>query len=132
MPEPIPDNPHPAPDGLLRGLPSLSRRTWLLLATGALLLVVLFVFDGCSGVKIDEERAIVSARAALESAEGSFVPEHVDVRLIRQGFPPQARWAVLLVIPDPEGGRLAYLRRAAITVDARTGEVLKVDIAGSG
>ena len=129
MPE-TPDNPQPAPDG--QRLRSISRLTWLLSATGGLLFVVLFVFDGCSGVKIDQELAVTNARAALESAEGSFVPDHVDVRLIRQGFPPQAAWAVVLVIRDPEGKRFSYLRRAAITVDARTGEVLEVDIAGSG
>ncbi len=132
MPEPTLDSPQPPPGGPLRHLSSVSRRSWLLLATGGLLLVVLFVFDGCSGVEIDEESAVDIARAALENAEGSFVPDHVDVRLIRQGFPPQARWAVVLVIRDPEGKRLAYLRRAAITVDARTGEVREIDIAGSG
>lgn len=132
MPEPDPDSQQPAPSGLIRRLLAMSRLTKLLLATGGLLFVVLFFFDGCSGVEIGEEAAVATARAALENAEDSFVPDHVEVKLIRQGFPPQARWAVVLVIRDPEGGRQSYLRRAAVTVDARTGEVLEIDIAGSG
>ena len=131
MPEPTPDNPDPRPGGLLRRLLSISGRGRLLIATGGLLVVALFVFNGCSGVKIDEEVAIVTARQVLEDSPDSFVPDHVDVRMIRQGFPPQPRWAVVLVIRDPEGNRSAYLRRAAITVDARTGEVLEVDIASA-
>lgn len=132
MQEPTDERPKPARSGLIGRLRSTTRLTRLLIATGGFLLVVLLVFDGCSGVKTDQESAVATARVALENAEGGFVPDHVDVRLIRQGFPPQPAWAVVLVIRDPEGGRLAYLRRAAITVDARTGEVLEVDIAGSG
>ena len=132
MPEPTSESPKPVSGGPLRRLVPRSRSARLLIATGGLLLVVLLVFDGCSGVEIDEERAVANARVALENAEGSFEPEFVDVRFIRQGFPPRPIWAVVLVIPDPEGGRNAYLRRAAITVDAGTGEVLEVDIAGSG
>lgn len=132
MTDPSPDNPTPAPGGLLRRLLPTSRPARLLVSAGALLLVVLLVFDGCSGVEITEEQAVATARASLDSAEGSFVPERTEVRLIRQGFPPQPRWAVVFVIPDPEGGRSAYLRRAAITVDAATGAVIEVDIAGSG
>ncbi len=132
MIDPTPDNPEPAPRSLLGRLLPTSRPARLLISVGALLLVVLLVFDGCSGVEIDEETAIAAARAALEGAEESFVPERTEVRLIRQGFPPQPRWAVVLVIPAPDEGRSAYLRRAAVTVDARTGEVLELDIAGSG
>lgn len=132
MTDPIPDSPTPAPGRLFWRLLPTSRPARLLIAVGALLLVVLFVFDGCSGVKTTEEQAVATARAALDSAEGGFVPERMEVRLIRQGFPPQPRWAVVFVIPDPEGDRSAYLRRAAITVNAATGEVLEVDIAGSG
>lgn len=132
MSDPTHDDPKPAPASLIRRLLPTSRPARLLIAVGALLLVVLVVFDGCSGVEITEEQAVATARAALDDAEGGFIPERVEVKLIRQGFPPQPRWAVVFVIPDPEGGRSAYLRRAAITVNAATGELLEVDIAGSG
>ncbi len=131
MTAPDPEGSSPERSGLLRRLLSMSGRGRLLIATGMLLLVALFVFDGCSGVEIDEEVAVAAARQALEESPDSFVPDFEDVRLIRQGFPPQPRWAVVLVIRDPEGGRSSYLRRAAVTVDARTGEVLEIDIAGS-
>ncbi len=133
MADPTSDSPQPAPGSLLRRLLPTSRSARLLVAAGLLLLVVLVFFDGCSGVEIDEDRAVAAARAALDSAEGSFVPERTEVKLIRQGFPPRPRWAVVFVVPDPEGApRSAYLRRAAVTVDAATGEVVEVDIAASG
>lgn len=132
MNDPTPDKPEPAPGGVLRRLLPKSRPARLLVAVGALLLVVLFGFDGCSGVEVTEEQAVATARAAFEAAEGSFIPERTEVRLIRRGFPPQPRWAVVFVIPDPEGGRSAYLHRAAVTVNAATGEVMEVDIASPG
>ena len=121
---------NPAPKGLLDRLKSMERRTWLLIATGALLAIFFLFFDGCSGAEVSEEEALATARAAFEQSANSFVPEKTQVQFLRQDFPPKPVWAVVFSIPDPEGGRHDYLQYAAVVVHATTGRVMEINIDG--
>ena len=102
---------------------SVPGRTKLLLATGAVLAISLIFFRGCSGVEISEEDAVATARAEID-----FEPERTEARVLRQGFPTRPVWVVVFTVPDPEGGRDDFLRRAAVWVDAGTGELIDVEI----
>ena len=111
---------------------TLGNRKWVLVGTGVLLAIILFFFDGCSGVEVDEQDALARARAALDAAPGGFEPDRSEIRLIRRGFPPRPSWAVVLTLSDPAGGRDDFLRQAAIIVDAGTGAVTEVDLIEPG
>ncbi len=104
----------------LRTMPG---RTKLFLATGVVLLVLVFVFKGCSGVEIEEEEAVAAARAEID-----FEPERTEARVLRQGIGAQPVWMVVFTVRDPEGGREDFLHHAAVEVDVRTGEVLEVNV----
>lgn len=107
---------------------TLGNRKWVLVGTGVLLVIILIFFDGCSGVEVEQEDALAAARAALDATPGSFEPDRSEIRLIRRGFPPRPAWAVVLTLTDPAGGRDAFLRQAAVIVDAATGTVTEVEL----
>ncbi len=106
---------------------TLGNRKWVLVGTGMLLLIILVFFDGCSGVDVEQEDALATARAALQTAPGSFEPDQSEIRLIRRGFPPRPAWAVVFTLTDPAGGRDDFLRQAAVVVDAGTGAVTEFE-----
>lgn len=106
---------------------TLGNRKWILLGTGVLLAILLIFFDGCSGIDVEQEDALVTARAALETAPGSFEPDRSEIRLIRRGFPPRPAWAVVFTLTDPAGGRDDFLQQAAVVVDAQTGAVTEIE-----
>ena len=120
MPEhdPTPEEPKSL-GGRIRSIPG---RTKLLIAVGVLLAFI-FTTGRCSGVEIEKDQAIATARAALERSEGAFVPEQTAARIVHQGVPTTAVWVVVFTTSDPDGGRNDYLRRANVSIDARTGEV---------
>lgn len=99
-----------------------------LLFIGAGLLVVVFLLRGCSGVDISKEEAIAVATAAFEADEGYFEPEKTEARVLRQGIPTRAVWIVVFTVADPDGSRTEFLRHATVRVDARSGDVIEVDI----
>ena len=111
---------------------TLGNRKWLLLGTGVLLAVLLIFFDGCSGIDVEQEDALVTARAALDATPGSFEPDRSEIRLIRRGFPPQPAWAVVFTQTDPAGGRDDFLRQAAVIVDAQTGVITELEFIEPG
>lgn len=122
MPEPESDS-NPGPRRPLDRLRAMPRQTKLLVAVGAVLVVSLVSFQSCSGIEISEEDAVATARAEID-----FEPERTEARVLRQGFPPAPVWVVVFTVPDPEGGRNDFLRHAAVRVDARTGELIDVEI----
>ncbi|WP_419944635.1 hypothetical protein [Candidatus Poriferisodalis sp.] len=111
---------------------TLGNRKWVLVGTGALLLVILIFFDGCSGVEVEQEDAIAVARAALEATPERFEPDRSEIRLIRRGFPPRPAWAVVFTLADPAGDRDDFLRQAAVVVDAATGAVTEIEFIEPG
>lgn len=115
--------PEPESRNLFDRFRSVPGRTKLLLATGAVLAVSFLFFQSCSGVEITEEEAVATARAEID-----FEPELTEARVLRQGIPTRPVWVVVFTIPDPEGGRNDFLRHAEVRVDARTGELLDVEI----
>lgn len=115
--------PEPESRNLFDRFRSVPGRTKLLLATGAVLAISLIFFRGCSGVEVSEEDAVATARAEID-----FEPERTEARVLRQGFPTRPVWVVVFTVPDPEGGRDDFLRRAAVWVDAGTGELIDVEI----
>ena len=115
--------PEPESRNLFNRLRSMPGRTKLLLATGVVLAISLIFFRGCSGVEVSEEDAVATARAEID-----FEPERTEARVLRQGFPTRPVWVVVFTVPDPEGGRDDFLRRAAVWVDAGTGELIDVEI----
>ena len=127
-------NPEPAggrsSNPLVRAV-RLPGRTKLLIAVG-LLLVVIFATQSCQGVDITEAQAIATARSALAAQPGAFEPANTDVKVLRQGFPPQPVWVVVLTVPDPEGGSRDFLHHAAVWVDAQTGRVRRINVTGPG
>ena len=115
--------PEPESRNLFDRLKAMPRQTKLLVAVGAVLAVSLVFFRSCSGVEISEEDAVATARAEID-----FNPERTEARVLRQGFPTRPVWVVVFTVRDPEGGRDDFLRHAAVRVDARTGELLDVEI----
>lgn len=115
--------PEPESRSLFDRLRSMPGRTKLLLAVGALLAVSFLFFRSCSGIEITEEDAVATARAEID-----FEPERTEARVLRQGIPTRPVWVVVFTVPDPEGGRNDFLRHAAVWVDARTGELIDVEI----
>ena len=81
----------------------------------------------CPDIEITEEDAVATARAEI-----NFEPERTAARMLRQGFPTRPVWVVVFTVTDPEGGRDNFLRHAAVRVDARTGEVLNVEVSEPG
>lgn len=106
---------------------TLGNRKWILLGTGVLLAIILIFFDGCSGIDVEQEDALVTARAALDATPGSFEPDRSEIRLIRRGFPPRPAWAVVFTLTDPAGGRDDFLQQAAVVVDAQSGVVTELE-----
>lgn len=104
-------------------LKAMPRQTKLLVAVGAVLVVSFIFFRSCSGIEISEEDAVATARAEID-----FEPERTEARVLRQGIPTRPVWVVVFTVPDPEGGRNDFLRHAAVRVDARTGELIDVEI----
>lgn len=104
-------------------LKAMPRQTKLLVAVGAVLAVSFIFFRSCSGIEISEEDAVATARAEID-----FEPERTEARVLRQGIPTRPVWVVVFTVPDPEGGRNDFLRHAAVRVDARTGELIDVEI----
>ena len=115
--------PEPESRNLFDRLRSMPGRTKLLLAVGVLLAVSFLFFRSCSGIEITEEDAVATARAEID-----FEPAETKARVLRQGIPTRPVWVVVFTVPDPEGGRNEFLRHAAVRVDARTGELLDVEI----
>ena len=113
--------------GPLGRLLALSGRAKLLIAV-ALVLVVIFATQSCQGVDVTEEEAVATARSTLADDPGAFEPARVEAKVLRQGFPPDPMWIVVLSVPDPEGGPEDFLHHAAVWVDARTGEVRQVEV----
>ncbi len=131
----LPARPDPEPAGgrptnpLMR-LVKLPGRTKLLIAL-AVLLVVIFATRSCSGVDISQEEAITAARTALAAHPDAFEPARVEAKVLRQGFPPDPVWVVVLTVADPEGSSEDFLHHAGIWVDAKTAQVRQIDISGS-
>lgn len=126
-------DPEPAggrPTNPLVRLLRLPGRTKLLIAVGVLLAVV-FATRSCSGVEITQAQAIDAARTALAAHPDTFEPTRVGAKVLRQGFPPDPVWVVVLTVADPEGGSEDFLHHAGIWVDAKTGQVNQIDISGS-
>jgi hypothetical protein len=109
----------------------LPGRTKLLIATGVLL-AVLFATRSCSGVDITEAEAVTAARAALAADPDAFEPTRVEAKILRQGFPPDPVWVVVLTVADPEGDSEDFLHHAGIWVDAATGQIRQIDVQSDG
>ena len=126
MTDPTPD---PKPAGLLGRIMGMQGRTRLLIAVGALLVVIaVFAPQSCGGREIDEDQAIATASAALAAEPGAFAPENTEARLLRQGFPARLMWVVVFSVADPEGGPEDFLHKADIWVNAGTGELEQVNV----
>jgi uncharacterized lipoprotein YbaY len=84
----------------------------------ALLLVALLVSRGCaaSDREVSQEQAEEIAREATP-----FEPDRVQIRLIQQGIPPRAVWAVSLYDVDAND---TPTRQNLVLVDGRTGEIV--------
>lgn len=115
--------PEPESRNLFDRLKAMPRQTKLLVAVGAVLAISLIFFRSCSGIEISEEDAVATARAEID-----FEPERTEARVLRQGIPTRPVWVVVFTVSDPEGGRNDFLRHAAVRVDARTGELIDVEI----
>ena len=115
------------PRGFFERLRVAPGRPLLLVAVGVIL-VVLFLRGGCSGVEIEQSQAIVTARAALDEHPEAFVPEATEAKLLRQGFPPTPMWVVVFTVPDPEGDAEQFLHHAAVWVHAGTGELRQINV----
>jgi hypothetical protein len=74
-----------------------------------------------SQVRISEEQAI-----ALAEDQVDFEPEHVQIRLLRQGLNSKPFWFVVLSVPTPKD-ESDFARLVQFRVDANTGEVEQVD-----
>ena len=115
------------PKGIFERLRGARGRPLLLIAVG-LILVILFLRGGCSGVEITEGQAINTARAALEAHPEAFLPEQTEAKILRQGFPPTPMWVVVFTVPDPEGDSEQFLHHAAVWVHAGTGELRQIEV----
>lgn len=112
---------------MLRRLMAVPGRTKLLIAVGVLL-VFLFATRSCQGVDISEEQATATARAALADDPGAFTPERTEAQILRQGFPPQSMWVVVFTVREPDGGPEDFLHRAAVWVNAGSGELEQINV----
>ncbi len=127
-------NPEPAggrsSNPLVRAV-RLPGRTKLLIAVGVLL-AVLFATRSCQGFDISEAQAVATARAALAAHPVAFTPENTEAQVLRQGFPPESMWVVVFTVPDPDGGSEDFLQRAAVWVNASSGEFEQINVDDPG
>jgi len=65
--------------------------------------------------QVSEERAVEIARPQVD-----FTPEGHNIRLVRQGIPPRAVWAVSFWIKDAAGNPTEV---TVVVVDATTGHI---------
>lgn len=95
------------------------RWAFRLAAIGIVLLIALLVGRGCgaSDRKISQAEAERIARAST-----SFEPDRMQIRLVQQGIPPRAIWAVSLYDIDADGNPSKF---EVVRVDGRTGAVLE-------
>jgi hypothetical protein len=85
---------------------------------GAVLAVAFLSARACQGTdNVSSERAIEIARA-----EVAFAPDRTQVRLVQQGIPPRAYWAVSLYDVDSAG---RPTRVQAFLVDRKTGQITR-------
>ena len=94
--------------------------TWPRIAVVAAVLVFAFFFArSCQQdqVRISEEQAIAIAEDQVD-----FEPEHVQIRLLRQGLNSRPFWFVVLSVPTPKNDS-DFARLVQYRVDANTGEV---------
>ena len=85
----------------------------------AVLLVAFVSARACqSSDGVSSERAI-----ELAKAEVRFTPDRTQVRLVQQGIPPRAYWAVSLYTVDDAGRPSRFI---AFLVDRKTGTVTAV------
>ena len=126
-PEPAGERPR---NPLLRAV-GLPGRTILLIALGVLL-VVLFATGSCRGIDISEAQAVATARSALAAHPGAFTPENTEAQVLRQGFPPNSMWVVVFIVPEPDGGSEDFLHRAAVWVNANSGELEQINVDDPG
>ena len=97
------------------------KRVFVVLCVVLLLLVAFGYLDSQGDVNIEKEEAVEMARPYAE-----FEPEIAEAKLIRQGFFREPIWAVLLAIPDPEGGNADFLERTTVRINAENGEILQI------
>ena len=87
------------------------------LIVGALALAFLAAHScGSSDGEISSERAVEIAHA-----EASFTPDSHQVRLVQQGIPPRAYWAVSLYDGPPS----SPTKYEVFLVDRQTGDVVQ-------
>jgi hypothetical protein len=72
-------------------------------------------FTGHGGQQVSEERAVAIARPQV-----NFTPEGHNIRLVRQGIPPRAVWAISFWIKDRQG---TPTQLTVVLVDASTGQI---------
>ena len=105
--------PHTAPSRDLRDRP-FGR----LVLIGAVLAVAFLSARACQASDgVSSERAVELARA-----EATFEPDRTQVRLVQQGIPPRAFWAVSLYDVGP-GGQPTKVE--VFLVDRKTGSVTR-------
>jgi hypothetical protein len=99
--------------------------TWVKVGLVVVLLAVTFVAArGCqqSQVRITENQAIAKAEQRIP-----FKPEHIQVRMLRQGVPSRPFWIVSLSVPH-EGSTQVFDELAVVRVNANNGKVVDVRI----
>ena len=129
----MPPEPPDGSKGLIGRLNAMPGRPLLLIAVGAVLLLLLVFAPGsCSGVDLEENEAIAIARAELDGHPDGFTPERTEAKVLRQGFPPTPYWVVRFWVPDPDGGLEDVLRQAHIWVHAGTGAIGEVQVGQAG
>lgn len=102
-----------------RGLPPRSRWVGIAFIAGILLLAVIVTRTcGAEDVKINDEEAVATAKAAVD-----FDAERTAVRFVRQGVRSQPYYAVSL--SSGTEGQSGY-RLTTVLVDARSGEVAEI------
>jgi hypothetical protein len=85
-----------------------------LLALGLVLTRVL----GQTNPHVSEEKAVQIARPRVD-----FTPQGHNIRLIRQGIPPHAYWAVSFWIRSATG---SYKRITIVLVDTSNGRIVEI------
>jgi hypothetical protein len=98
--------------------------TWPRIAVVAAVFVFAFFFArSCQQdqVRISEEQAVAIAENQVD-----FEPEHVQIRLLRQGLNSKPFWFVVLSVPTPKN-ESDFAKLVQFRVDANTGDVVPVD-----
>ena len=94
------------------------RWSFRLVAVAAVLTVALLVSRSCG----DADRKVSQAEAErIARRTVTFKPEKLQIRLLQQGIPPAAIWAVSLYNVDQAGNPT---RVQVVRINARTGDVL--------